>query len=210
MLMRVFLAVVVGTGVMLGADVPELKTEAVDGGSVFHVKNTSAQPLTAYLIELVGYPGSSFTMWQDDLTGQPLAPGGEKSIRVTNMTAGAVPDYVKLRAALYADGTSAGDPERVAQFIARRKHVLETVREALKRAEKAGSKDALVGDFKQWSNSIPAPTKANFGNQNTINQAADRTFLSETVRQLDSNSLESYVADLRAIEKKLAASKPPL
>jgi len=34
--------------------------------------------------------------------------GGEKRIQVENMTVGAVPDYVKMQAAIYADGSTAG------------------------------------------------------------------------------------------------------
>src|SRR3954465_4370507 len=80
---------------------PELRTEAVTAGSVFHVKNTGRQPLTSYLIELVEYPGSSCTLFQDEMP--PMAPGAGKSIPVTNMTVGAAPEYVKITAALYAD-----------------------------------------------------------------------------------------------------------
>jgi hypothetical protein len=101
------------------APLPELRTEPTAGGSIFYVRNGSAQPLTAYLIELVDYPGSAYSLWQDDLTNRPIPPGGEKRISVANMTVGAVPDYVKMRAALYADGSSAGIPEKVAQMVAR-------------------------------------------------------------------------------------------
>src|SRR3954466_820834 len=90
------------------APLPDLRVEAAPGGSVFYVRNTSSQPLTAFLIELVNYPGSTFSFWQDDVTATPIPPGGEKRIPVSSMTVGAVPDYVKLQAALYADGSSSG------------------------------------------------------------------------------------------------------
>src|SRR3954468_5132676 len=87
------------------APLPDLRVEAAPGGSVLYVRNTHTQPLTAFLIELVGYPGSSWAHSQDDLRN-PIPPGGEKRIPITNMTAGAVPEYVKMQAAIYADGTS--------------------------------------------------------------------------------------------------------
>ena len=40
---------------------PELRIEPTGGGSIFYIKNNSATPLAAYLIELVGYPGSSYS-----------------------------------------------------------------------------------------------------------------------------------------------------
>src|SRR5579872_1856811 len=104
LLASVFICAAVGAA---AEPLPELRTVATNAGSIFHVRNTGSQPLTAYLIELVKYPGSYFALWQDDLAG-PLAPGAEKEIHTTNMTVGAVPDYVKLQAAVYADGTSAG------------------------------------------------------------------------------------------------------
>jgi hypothetical protein len=134
---------------------PELRTEPIGGGSIFHVRNTASQPLTAFLIELVNYPGSSYSFWQDDVSHAPLAPGGEQSIQVTNMTVGAVPDYVKMQAALYADGTSSGIPEKVTQLVERRRFSLETLRTLIDRLEKAQStntpKASVIADLKQWA-----------------------------------------------------------
>jgi hypothetical protein len=115
---------------------PELRTEPTTGGSIFYVRNVGSQPLTAWLIELVNYPGSSYSLWMDEIAAEPVLPGVEKRIPVSNMTVGAVPDYVKIQAALYADGTSSGIPEKVAQFIDRRRFMLETTRELIRRIEK--------------------------------------------------------------------------
>src|SRR5215212_684264 len=104
---------------------PDLRVEAAPGGSVFFVRNAHSQPLTAFIIELVDYPGSSYILWQDDLLTGPLAAGAEKRIPVSSMTVGAVPDYVKIRAAVYADGTSAGIPEKVAHLLDRRRVMLQ-------------------------------------------------------------------------------------
>src|SRR5580704_7934582 len=84
------------------APLPGLRIEPVAGGSIFYVKNVSSQPLTAWLVELVDYPGSSYSLWRDDIS-EPIPPGVEKRIPVANMTVGAVPDYVKIQAAIYAD-----------------------------------------------------------------------------------------------------------
>ncbi len=146
------LVIAVASSCAADAPLPVLRTEPTGGGSIFFVKNTGTQPLTAYLIELVNYPGSSYTLWQDEINADPIAPGAEKRIPVTNMTVGAVPDYVKLQAALFADGSSAGVPERVAQFIARRRAILATTRELIQRLEKSA-------DLKQWSESLQSAPK---------------------------------------------------
>ena len=105
---------------------PELRIEPTAGGSIFYIKNNSPQALNAYLIELVDYPGSSYSFWQDETVAEPIPPKAEKRIQVANMTVGAVPDYVKMQAALYAGGASAGIPEKVAQLLDRRRVTLET------------------------------------------------------------------------------------
>src|SRR5258708_11159927 len=91
---------------------PGLRVEPVSGGTDFYVKNTAAQPLTAFILELDGYPGSSYVLVQDESFAAAVAPGAEQRIQTSNMTPGAVPDYMKLQAAIYADGTSAGKSEK--------------------------------------------------------------------------------------------------
>jgi hypothetical protein len=188
------------------AQLPELRTEPIGGGSVFFVKNTSTQPLTAYLIELVGYPGSSYSLWQDEITGEPIAPGAEKRIQVTNMTAGAVPDYMKLTAAIFADGSTTGIPEKVSQFVERRRFVLETTRELIRRIEKGATKTEL----NQWADSLQPAGKVKPNSQPVINQAAARGLVSEIAAKMDTRSAEEILAGLRASEKALTASKPAL
>src|ERR1700733_10029442 len=73
---------------------PELRVEPVGGGSIFIVKNMASLPVTAYYIELAGYPGSSYVLIRDDLMA-PIAPGIEKRFRTESMTAGAAPTYMK-------------------------------------------------------------------------------------------------------------------
>jgi hypothetical protein len=188
------------------AELPSLRTEPIGGGSVFFVKNTSSQPLTAFLIELVGYPGSSYSLWQDEITAEPLAPGVEKRIQITNMTAGAVPDYMKIQAAIYADGSTAGVPEKVAQFIERRKAVLETTRELIRRMEKG----ATAGDLKQWADSLQPVGKVKANSQPVINQSASRGLIMDAETYLNANGAEATLKHLRASEKSLVSSKPAL
>jgi hypothetical protein len=193
---------------------PSLRVEAATGGSVFYVKNVASEPLTAWLIELVDYPGSSFSHWSEEAAGQPIPPGGEKRIPVANMTVGAVPDYVKVQAALYADGSSSGIPEKVTQLIGRRRSLLETTRELIGRFEKARSEGmpaaALAAGLAQWAASIPPPTRANRNSQAAINQAAAKALIGDTTARLGAGSPEETLAALRTSERALAASKPPL
>lgn len=177
---------------------PELRVEPTTGGSILYVRNVASQPLTGYLIELVNYPGSSYSLWQDEIASEPILPGVEKRIPISNMTVGAVPDYVKMQAALYADGTSSGIPEKVAQFIERRRFVLETTRELIRRIEKGQS----AADLRQWADSMQPPGKS----KGTINQTAARALITETAARFDDGSLNR----LRASERALAASKPAL
>lgn len=110
---RFVLALVAAASSLEAQQLPALRIEAVGGGSVFYVTNTAAQPLTAWLIELVDYPGSSYSLFQDDVSA-PLAPGAEKRIPVSNMTVGAAPEHVKITAAVFADGATAGDDAKAA------------------------------------------------------------------------------------------------
>jgi hypothetical protein len=190
----------------MAAQLPELRTEPIGGGSVFFVKNTSSVPLTAYLIELVDYPGSSYLLWQDEISAESIAPGAEKRIQVTNMTAGAVPDYMKLTAAIFADGSTAGAPAKVTQFIERRRFVLETTRELIHRLEKGAS----PADLKQWADSLQPAAKAKPNSQPAINQSAARALISDTAAKLDTHSAQDTLAGLRASEIALAASKPAM
>ena len=201
------IAVAIALPMLAGAaQLPDLRTEPIGGGSVFFVKNTSSVPLTAFLIELVGYPGSTYSLWEDEISATPLAPGAEKRIQVTNMTAGAVPDYMKLTAAIFEDGSTAGAPEKVAQFIERRKAVLETTRELIKRLEKGATK----AELQQWADSLQPVGKVKQNSQPVINQNASRELVLGTIGKIDSLSAVGALEKLRASEKALVASKPGL
>ena len=199
--MRFTLLLAAASAFAADAPVPALRIEPTTGGSIFFVKNTAGQPLTAYLIELVDYPGSSYTLWQDELiAGDPLAPNAERRIPVANMTVGAVPDYVKLRAALYADGTTAGDPTRIAQFIERRKALLATTRELIRRL------DSPAPDLKPMLETLNTAPKPKRDSQESINQPAIRSLIS-TIEKLPASEALSR---LRTLERALSTSKPAL
>ena len=189
---------------------PTLRIEPAAGGSIFCIKNTSAQTLTAYLIELVDYPGSSFSYWQDVPDAEPVAPGAEVRKNISNMTVGAVPDYVKMQAAIYADGSTACIPEKVTQLMERRRATLAAVRELIGRFEKAQSKDAVAADLKQWSDSLPQLSKVAARSQAGINQDATRLMIRKTASRLESEPADKVLAELRALERAMAASKPAL
>lgn len=205
---RIALALVAGAAAVAAQQLPSLRTEAVSGGSVFYVKNVAAQPLTSYFIELVDYPGSSYTLFRDD----EIAPGAERRIPVTNMTVGAAPEYVKITAAVYADGSTGGDPAKVALTLGRRKAVLETTRELIARLEKAKSegtaKDAVAAGLKQWSDSMQPEGKSRRLTAAVVNQAASRETISAAMAHLHGASIDDTLAWLRANEKSLSAGKP--
>ena len=192
---------------------PELRTEPTGGGSIFHVRNVSSQPLTAFLIELVDYPGSSYSFFEDDVTVGGIAPGTEKRIPVANMTVGAVPDYVKIQAALYADGSSSGPDGKVAQLVQRRRFVLQTTRELIAHLKKAQSSNlptsSAIGELKQWADSLQPAAKGRIS-QKSINEAAAKTLIAETAAGLEAHSLTETLGPLQASERALAASKPAL
>ena len=194
---------------------PGLRVEPVSGGTNFYVKNTAAQPLIAFILELDGYPGSSYVLVQDESSAVPIAPGDERRIQTSNMTPGAVPDYMKLQAAIYADGTSAGQPEKVAQLIEHRRAMLETTRGLIERIEntrkaaKATSTDkaALAAELRQWSGSIPEPARRERTRPTGINQIDSKNLIERVAKQLESSSLDDVLAGLRASERALAAGK---
>lgn len=191
---------------------PNLRIEPTSGGSIFYVKNVSSQPLTAFVIELVNYPGSFYELFEDDITSTPIAPGTEKRIQVSNMTVGAVPDYVKIQAAIYADGTTAGVPERVTQLVSRRQFCLDTVRDLIRRLEllKEGntSKENAAANLQRAAEFMMLPPNVDKGSQLSINQAAGRTLFTDTVGYLGKHSVEETLAKLHDWEKILMESKP--
>jgi hypothetical protein len=191
---------------------PQLRIEPTAGGSVFYIKNNSPEALSAYLIELVDYPGSSYAFWQDETVAEPIPPHGEKRIQVANMTVGAVPDYVKMQAALYASGSTAGVPEKIAQLINRRRVMIETIRQLIGRLEKARAestpKSDVVAALKQWADTLQPQGKANRTTPAAVNQATARTLIANTAAALDAHSLPDALTVLRTWDGLLSPNTP--
>jgi hypothetical protein len=187
-MVRFGLALVIAVCACAQTPLPELRIEAVAAGSVLYVRNASKQPLTAFLIELVGYPGSSYAYWFDD-PAEPVAAGGEKRIPVTNMLVGAAPDYVKMQGAIYADGMAAGTPQKVEQLLARRKIVLDTTREIIGRLEHGAS----AADLKQWAGGVKPPA---------------RSVIEGAAAKVERQPVADVLEKLRGTERALREAKP--
>jgi hypothetical protein len=186
------------------APLPVLRIEPTTGGSVFYIKNTHTAPLTAYMVEMPDYPGSYYVLFEDMLDAPPVAPGTELRKPITNMTVGAVPDYVKLQAAVFADGSTAGAPDKVTAILERRKATLATIRDLITRLEKGQS----AADLKEWSDSQPPIPRNRTRTQDAFNQAAVRSAIAKASSRLTSDGRDQTLAQLRTIERTLAAAKP--
>ena len=189
---------------------PELRIEPTGGGSIFYIRNNSTTPLAAYVIELVGYPGSSYSFWQDETVAEPIPPKTEKRIQVANMTVGAVPDYVKMQAAVFTGGASAGIPEKVGQLRERRRAMLDTIRQLIGRIEKAETekipKSDLIASLKQSADAMQPAGKGNRNSQAAINQAASREVILVTNVKIGMQSAKDALNALRAWESALSAN----
>jgi len=183
---------------------PGLRVEPAPRGSVLYVRNVYSQVLSAFLVELVDYPGSRFSYSTDEVTGEGIPPGVEKAIPVSSMLVGAVsPEYVKVQAALYADGQTSGEAAKIKELIAQRSSRLEVARELIRRIETAHSngtsKSGIVESLKQWSAGLEPP-----------NQVITRSGIGNAIRNLEQESIEATVSELKRVERAIATSKPPL
>ena len=201
-LLRCLPAALLAAAIAMAQPAPGLRIEPIDAGTLLFVKNTAGQPLTAFLIEMVDYPGSSFAFLQDDLAGG-IAPGVEQRFQVANQLPGAVPDYVKLQAAIFADGSTAGTPAKIALLIDRRRAQLATARDLIRRISAATDKTAAIADLRQLTASLRPAGAA------TVNDAR-RGLIAKSLETLEKRSAEDALNDLRRVEAALAASKPRL
>jgi hypothetical protein len=199
------------------AELPEMRVEPSTGGSTWHIKNASPEPITAYLCEYVGYPGNFFARLEDIPFSEPIPPGVESALATEELMAAIQPKYLKLQAVLWADGTSAGAPEKVTELIEHRRALLGTTRELIGRLEKAQSaktpKATLIADLKQWSGTIQPPAKHERYYKFTgpgLNQTDSKRLIDGAATRLGANSLDEVLTGLRATERSLASSKPAL
>jgi hypothetical protein len=191
---------------------PKLRIEPTAGGSIFYVKNVASQPLTAYVIELVDYPGSFFLLFEDEPTSEPIAPGAEKRIQVPNMTVGAAPDYVKVQAAVFADGATAGNAEKLNQVISRRQFALGQIRDLIRRLElmqeSKATPEAGAANLRKAIDFMMSSPNIDKASQVAINQAAGRGLFAQTADYLEKHDLQSTVDQLHKWEKIIVESKP--
>jgi hypothetical protein len=199
-----------------GADqvLPKLRIEPTAGGSIFYVKNVSSQPLTSFVVELVDYPGSFYALFEDEILHETIAPDAAKRIPVSNMTVGAVPDYVKIQAAIYADGSAAGVPERVAQLVARRHFLLSAVQDVIQRLDVLkdanASKESAAASLRSARDFTMLPAGAGKMSQLSINLAASRVLFSDAADYVEKHTLTESLSKMREWEKTLMDSKPPM
>lgn len=195
-----------------GPLLPTLRIEPTTGGTILYVRNVSPQPLTAYVIELVDYPGSYFALWKDEITHEAIAPNAEKRIQVENMTIGAAPDYVKVQGAIYADGSTAGVPEKVAQLVEGRRFSLESVRGLIHRLEAARdqkvAKETVSANIRSALEAMTVPRGTDRSSQLRVNQTSARELYSRTAEYLDKHTMDETLAMLQGWEKAFKRSKP--
>ncbi|MBI4891711.1 MAG: hypothetical protein HY821_13890, partial [Acidobacteria bacterium] len=125
---------------------------------------------------------------------------------------GAAPEYVKLQAAIFADGSTAGTPEKVAQLLGLRRTTLETTRDLIARIEKgtASGASAIVAELHQAAAAIPEPGKRQRSLPAFVAGAVQRDFIHSTAAALTKSGIDSTLQSLKAAESALAAAKPAL
>lgn len=202
----------------LAADAPipalRVEAEANGSGSVFNVKNTYSQPLTALFIELVDFPSDTYAFTRDELGAGAIAAGTEKTIRVANPTPGTAPANVKVTAAVYADGETAGAPDKVKHILNLRKGRLENTREMIQRIEKdqkeGKDKDAIVADLRQWATTIVPPPPPDMQPITDPAKTVKRNMIALAASNIAKAGVDGVLTGLKKTEGELAASKPGL
>jgi len=113
-----------------------------------------------------------------------------------------------MQAAVYADGSTAGAPEKVALLLGRRRTNLETTRELIRRIEKAGAAEDARTDLNNWTAGMAPVSRAQRFAAAGVNQAAAQQLIAETSRALAAGDAAPIIARLRSSEAVLAAAKP--
>lgn len=181
------------------APCPEVKAEPVENGSLIRLQHNEKQPLTAFLIEVVDYPGNRFVYMKDELFGQAVAAGNERRIVVSNLMPGTVPDYLKVTAAVYADGSTCGTAEKVRVIVDARRQNRQLNHEIISRIRKArsagNSTESLTAELADWARSA---------------SPASGAVITHVVEQLKRRSIDDVLTALETVGQVLAASKPRL
>jgi hypothetical protein len=196
------------------APLPALQVGAEEGTSVFKVKNTYSQPLAAFLIEVVDYTDVAYTFTRDETGPNAIAAGTEKTIKVANPGPGTVPDHVKITAAVYEDGSTAGAAEKVNHILDLRRTRLESTREIIQRIEKdqkeGKDKDAIVADLRQWATTVVPPPPYGTRPVTDPKKTILRNMIVVASGQVNTKGIAEELTTLKKTESELAASKPAL
>jgi hypothetical protein len=104
---------------------------------------------------------------------------------------GTVPDYLKVTAAIYADGGTCGAADKVKGLLDERRRNLLFTRELANRVENGVSAEQLA----TWGAAMPS---------------ALRGVIDHVIEQLKSESPEKVAGALRDVERIYVASKPAL
>ncbi|HYP05521.1 MAG TPA: hypothetical protein VER03_04730 [Bryobacteraceae bacterium] len=176
---------------------PSLAAEPVRDGSAIRIRNTATVPLSAFIVEIVDYPGNRFRMVQDELWGQPIASGQQREYRTAALMPGAVPEYLKVQAAIYSDGTTAGQLTHIAILLDGRRISLRGIRAVLDRVSSASPLENahIIASLQAWKETI----------------APELRFVVDTaIRIVKSEGVAAMVDEYKRAERLLASSKPDL
>jgi len=111
----------------------------------------------------------------------------------------------KVRAALYADGSTAGVPEKIAQLKDRRRTMLETVRQVIARIESVqddAAKAGLPAGLRRWADTF-VPQGKNRNTPAAMNQAAAYGIVVGAAQRIERQSFADTLALLRGWETAL-------
>lgn len=198
MLPRIVGAILTGLiAVMATTPCPEVKAEPVDDGSLIRIRHNQPHPLTAFLLEIVDYPGNRFSHMQDDLFRPTTAAGEEGRIVVASLMPGTVPDYLKVTAAIYANGDTCGPADKVKLIIDARRQNLQLNRELISSIEKAR-------DARKSAQEIAAELTERARSESP----AFSGVMTHVAEELKRRSVDEVLGVLRIVEQTLAASKP--
>jgi hypothetical protein len=170
---------------------PEIRIEPKVGGSVIYIRNPTTQPLTAICLAVTERP-----FWEDEIR-EPIPPNGEKRIEFDH------PGTVTVQAAIYADGTTAGDKTLVGPLLEIRRLTLTKARDLIKALQKAQQlntpKATVVGDLKIQADTLRTQPSAE----------PARDLILRTINQLNgTKSYSDVLLDLLKEESNIATSRP--
>lgn len=201
MLLRALAIILAGAvaSIAVGAPCPEVTAEPVQGGSLIRIRHNEPLSLTAFLLEIVDYPGNHFAHMEDELFRGSIPAGKEKRIVVKRLMPGTVPEYLKATAAIYEDGAICGAADKVNLILDGRRENLQFTRELIRRIEEGlsagNSTEDLAAQLVDWARSTSASSGA---------------VITHAINELKRRSPDEVLGALRIVERTLVSSKPAL